>query len=228
MGFKLPGVKIKTYGVKGGSSPFKQSVDETSGDPVDERFGINVSDSSDVINRASLPTAYQTKLLEGYSAIGKPYQRYEGGGQYKFIGSRHPYAGHGAPDLQDPFDYDAQTYVAPAAGLGVANRAARESSNIYDMLEEQFRLSKENEDPEIASKAIFDAQEKFYKNVYGYDPEKQTWITPAKDRLSWQDPIIQNTAKMIDNFNNTRVAALEDRKKAQDAMRLKLFPGLKK
>ena len=33
---------------------------------------------------------------------------------------------------------------------------------------------------------------------------------------------------MIDNFNNARIAALEDRKKAQDAMRLKLFPGLKK
>ena len=35
MGFKLPGVKIKTYGAKAGSSPFKQSVDETSGDPFD-------------------------------------------------------------------------------------------------------------------------------------------------------------------------------------------------
>jgi hypothetical protein len=228
MGFKLPGVKIKTYGVKGGSSPFKQSVDETSGDPVDERFGINVSDSSDVINRASLPTAYQTKLLEGYSDIGKPYQRYEGGGKYKFIGSRHSYAGHGAPDLQDPFDYDAETYVAPAAGLGAANKAARESSNIYDMLEEQFRLSKENEDPEIASKAVFDAQKMFRMNVQGYDPEKQVYITPAKDRLSFQDPVVQNTAKMIDNFNNARVSALADREKAQDAMRLKLFPGLKK
>jgi len=228
MGFKLPGVKIKTYGVKGGSSPFKQSVDETSGDPVDERFGINVSDSSDVINRASLPTAYKTKLLEGYSAIGKPYQRYEGGGKHKFIGGRHSYDGHEAPDLQDPFDYDNKTYVTPAAGLEVSNIAARESSNIYDTLEEQFRLSKENEDPEIASKAIFDAQEKFYKDVYGYDPEKQSWIKPAKDRLSWQDPVIQNTAKMIDKFNTARVTALEDRKKSQDAMRLKLFPGLKK
>jgi len=228
MGFKLPGVKIKTYGVKGGSSPFKQSVDETSGDPVDERFGINVSDSSDVINRASLPTAYKTKLLEGYSAIGKPYQRYEGGGKHKFIGGRHSYDGHEAPDLQDPFDYDNKTYVTPAAGLEVSNIAARESSNIYDTLEEQFRLSKENEDPEIASKAIFDAQEKFYKDVYGYDPEKQSWIKPAKDRLSWQDPVIQNTAKMIDDFNTARVTALEARKKSQDAMRLKLFPGLKK
>ena len=228
MGFKLPGVKIKTYGVKGGSSPFKQSVDETSGDPVDERFGINVSDSSDVINRASLPTAYKTKLLEGYSAIGKPYQRYEGGGKHKFIGGRHSYDGHEAPDLQDPFDYDNKTYVTPAAGLEVSNTAARESSNIYDTLEEQFRLSKENEDPEIASKAIFDAQEKFYKDVYGYDPEKQSWIKPAKDRLSWKDPVIQNTAKMIGNFNTARVTALEDRKKSQDAMRLKLFPGLKK
>ena len=228
MGFKLPGVKIKTYGVKGGSSPFKQSVDETSGDPVDERFGINVSDSSDVINRASLPTAYKTKLLEGYSAIGKPYQRYEGGGKHKFIGGRHSYDGHEAPDLQDPFDYDNKTYVTPAAGLEVSNIAARESSNIYDTLEEQFRLSKENEDPEIASKAIFDAQEKFYKDVYGYDPEKQSWIKPAKDRLSWQDPVIQNTAKMIDKFNTARVTALEDRKKSHDAMRLKLFPGLKK
>ena len=228
MGFKLPGVKIKTYGVKGGSSPFKQSVDETSGDPVDERFGINVSDSSDVINRASLPTAYKTKLLEGYSAIGKPYQRYEGGGKHKFIGGRHSYDGHEAPDLQDPFDYDNKTYVTPAAGLEVSNIAARESSNIYDTLEEQFRLSKENEDPEIASKAIFDAQEKFYKDVYGYDPEKQSWIKPAKDRLSWQDPVIQNTAKMIDKFNTARVTALEARKKSQDAMRLKLFPGLKK
>jgi len=228
MGFKLPGVKIKTYGVKGGSSPFKQSVDETSGDPVDERFGINVSDSSDVINRASLPSAYQTKLLEGYSAIGKPYQRYEGGGAYKFIGSRHPYAGHGAPDLQDPFDYDAKTYVAPAAGMATANRIAGEGSKIYDMLEEQFRLSKEKEDPEIASKAVFDAQKMFHLNVRGIDPERQVYITPAKDRLSFEDPVIQNTAKMIDNFNNARVAALEDRKKAQDAMRLKLFPGLKK
>ena len=75
MGFKLPGVKIKTYGVKGGSSPFKQSIDEISGDPVDERSGISVSDSSDIINKNPLPTAYQLKLLKGYSAIGKPYQR---------------------------------------------------------------------------------------------------------------------------------------------------------
>lgn len=228
MGFKLPGVKIKTYGVKGGSSPFKQSVDETSGDPVDERFGINVSDSSDVINKASLPSAYQTKLLEGYSAIGKPYQRYKGGGAYKFIGSRHPYAGHGAPDLQDPFDYDAETYVTPAAGMATANRIAGESSKIYDMLEEQFRLSKEKEDPEIASKAVFDAQKMYHLNVRGVDPERKVYITPAEDRLSFEDPVVQNTAKMIDNFNNARVAALEDRKKAQDAMRLKLFPGLKK
>ena len=228
MGFKLPGVKIKTYGVKGGSSPFKQSVDETSGDPVDERYGINVSDSSDVINRTSLPSAYQTKLLEGYSAIGKPYQRYEGGGKYKFIGSRHPYAGHGAPDLQDPFDYDNQTYVASAVGLAAANKAARASSNIYDMLEEQFRLSKEKEDPEIASKAIYDAQDMYFNEVTGYDQFNQKWLKPAAESLHSDDPIAVNTAKMINNFNNARVAALEDRKKAQDAMRLKLFPGLKK
>ncbi len=228
MGFKLPGVKIKTYGVKSGSSPFKQSVDETSGDPVDERFGINVSDSSDVINRASLPTAYQTKLLEGYSAIGKPYQRYEGGGKYKFIGSRHPYAGHEAPDLQDPFDYDNETYVASAVGLAAANKAARAGSNIYDMLEDQFRLSREKEDPEIASKAIYDAQDMYFNEVTGYNPFNQKRLKPAAESLHSDDPIAVNTAKMINNFNSARVAALEDRKKAQDAMRLKLFPGLKK
>ena len=228
MGFKLPGVKVKTYGVKASSSPFKQSVDETSGDPVDERYGINVSDSSDVINRASLPSSYQTKLLEGYSAIGKPYQRYEKGGKYKFIGGRHPYAGHGAPDLQDPFDYDNQTYVAGAEGLATANKAARAGSKIYDMLEEQFRLSRENEDPEIASKAVYDAQDIYFNEVTGYDQSNQKRLKPAAESLSSDDPIAVNIAKMINNFNNVRVAALEERKKAQDVMRLKLFPALKK